>query len=480
MRKLSCFIFMFLSYSTLAQNELLIENVTIISPNLISPQQHMNVLIVDGRITQITANKIKTKANKIEGKGKYLTPGIMDSHAHVSSIPGMGFGAEPIAMKNPALTELYFKQQPRSFLYYGVTQILDPNPGLNSHHFTSEKVHPQYFHCEVITSKNTFPYVEKTDDNSRSIYIYLVNEKAGINEVNSPEEIVSRISKSGASCIKLYFEDGYGNASQWQLLSSQTLNRIKAAADKMGLPILAHANAFDMQKLALNAGVDVIAHGLWNWGEYNRSADIPKAITGVLDTIIDKKIGYMPTQRVIAGLGELMLPDIQNLSQFKKVTPKPVLDWYKTPEAQWFKNELRIGFDGMPDQSIAEMFIYNRVGKGSKVVNYLNKAKYPILLASDFPGSPSYANQPGLTTFQEMKAMAAAGLTLEEVLAASTINNAKQFNIQNDYGSVEVGKVANLLLLDSSPLVSIEAWDTIQFVILNGELINRDDLAVQQ
>jgi len=480
MRKLSCFIFMFLSYSTLAKNELLIENVTIISPNLISPQQHMNVLIVDGRITQITANKIKTKAKKIEGKGKYLVPGIMDSHAHVSSIPGMGFGAEPIAMKNPALTKLYFKQQPRSFLYYGVTQILDPNPGLNSHHFTSEKVHPQYFHCEVITSKNTFPYVEKTDDNSRSIYTYLVNEKAGINEVNSPEEIVSRISKSGASCIKLYFEDGYGNASQWQLLSSQTLNRIKASADKEGLTIIAHANAFDMQKLALNAGVDIIAHGMWNWGRYNRSADIPKAISGVLDIIIDEKIGYMPTQRVIAGLGEVMLPNIQNSSQFEKVTPKAVLDWYKTPEAQWFKNELRIGFDGMPDQSIAEMFIYNRVGKGNKVVNYLNKAKHPILLASDFPGSPSYANQPGLTTFQEMKAMAAAGLTLEEVLAASTINNAKQFNIQNDYGSVEMGKVANLLLLDSSPLVSIEAWNTIQFVILNGALINRDDLAVQQ
>jgi imidazolonepropionase-like amidohydrolase len=101
------------------------------------------------------------------------------------------------------------------------------------------------------------------------------------------------------------------------------------------------------------------------------------------------------------------------------------------------------------------------------------------LLASDFPGSPSYANQPGLTTFQEMQAMVAAGLTLEDVLAASTINNAEQFNIQKNYGSVEVGKVANLLLLESSPLDSIDAWNAIQLVILNGEPIKRDDLAVR-
>lgn len=480
MLKLSCLIVMLFSFPILAKNDLLIENVTIISPNKFTPQQYMNVLIIDGRITQITTNKITTQVKKINAEGKFLTPGIMDSHAHVSSIPGMGFGVEPVAMNNPALTELYYKQQPRSFLYYAVTQILDPNPGLNSHQFTSAKVHPDYFRCEVITSKNTFPYVEKTDDKSRSLYTYVVNENAGINEVNSPEKIVSRISKSGASCIKLYFEDGYGNTSQWQLLSSETLHRIKTSADKKGLTILAHANALDMQQLALNAQVDIIAHGMWNWGEYNRSADIPKAISNVLDTIIDKNIGYMPTQRVITGLGEVMIPNIENSPKFEKVTPKAVLDWYKTPEAQWFKNELRMGFDGLPDETIAELFMYNRVGKGNKVVNYLNKAKYPILLASDFPGSPSYANQPGLTTFQEMEAMVAAGLSLEDVLAASTINNAKRFNLDKDYGSVEVGKVANLLILDKNPLHSINAWDSIQTVILHGKAINRDELAVQQ
>ncbi|MBL4940603.1 MAG: amidohydrolase family protein [Colwellia sp.] len=440
----------------------------------------MNVLIDNGRIVNITRNKVTSYGLKINGSGKFLTPGIMDSHAHVSSIPGMGFGVDPMSVKHPKLTKSYFKQQPRSFLYYGVTQVLDPNPGLNWHHFTSAENHPDYFRCEVITSTHTFPYVEKQDDKSRSMFTYLIDEKAPRNGANSAEDIVQKIANSGASCIKIYFEDGYGNASQWPTFSPKTLDRIKVSAKKVKLPILAHANALDMQQLALSARVDVIVHGMWNWGEHSHAKDIPAQISNVLENIIVNKIGYMPTQRVIAGLGEVMLPNIGDSPEFSLITPKPLLNWYKTPEAQWFKEELRIGFDGMPDKSIAGVFLYGRIGKGNKVINYLNKSKHPILLASDFPGSPSFANQPGLTTYQEMKAMVDAGLTLNEVLAAATINNAKQFKIQDDYGTVEVGKIANLLLLKKNPLSSIEAWDSIDTIILNGQPIARHTLSVKQ
>ena len=70
-----------------------------------------------------------------------------------------------------------------------------------------------------------------------------------------------------------------------------------------------------------------------------------------------------------------------------------------------------------------------------------------------------------------------AGLNLHEVLAAATINNAKQFNIEKDYGSVKVGKIANLLLLEKNPLESVDAWDSINTVILNGKPIARENLS---
>ncbi len=468
------------SFASSAENTILIENITIVSPHLKAPQMKMNVLINDGRITEITQDKITSYDLKINGKGKFLTPGLMDSHAHVSSIPGMGFGVEPVAIKHPKLVKAYFEQQPRSFLYYGVTQILDPNPGMSFNYFTSAPDHPDYFRCEVLTSKNTFPYVEKTDELSRSMFTYLIDENAQATEDNSVENLILKIADSGASCIKLYFEDGYGNANQWQTLSTKTLKRIKLSAEKSNLLIVAHANALDMQQLALAAGVDVIAHGMWNWGQYNREQNIPKEISKTLDKMINDKLGYMPTQRVIAGLGEVMFPTIVNSPEFTPITPKSLIDWYKTPEAQWFKEELRIGFDGMPDQSISDVFLYGRIGKGNKVIKYLIDFNHPLLLASDFPGSPSFANQPGLTTYQEMKAMANAGLSLKEVLAAATINNAKQFRIDNDYGTVEVGKIANLLLLKSNPLESIESWNSIETIILHGKPITREDLIVNK
>ncbi|WP_245321328.1 amidohydrolase family protein [Pseudoalteromonas sp. KS88] len=468
------------SFASLAKDNILIENVTIVSSHLQAPKTQMNVLLSDGRISEITRKKISSFDLKINGLGKFLTPGLMDSHAHVSSIPGMGFGVEPVAIKNQVLAQAYFEQQPRSFLYYGVTQILDPNPGVSFDYFTSAPQHPDYFRCEVLTSKNTFPYVEKTDDLSRSMFTYLIDESAGATTENSVERLIGKIADSGASCIKLYFEDGYGNANQWATLSTNTLKRIKQAAKKSNLLIVAHANALDMQQLALLAGVDVIAHGMWNWGQYNREQNIPKEISNTLNKMINDEVAYMPTQRVIAGLGEVMDPTIVNSPEFSSVTPKPLIDWYKTAEAQWFKEELRVGFDGMPDQSISDAFLYGRIGKGNKVIQYLKSADHPILLASDFPGSPSFANQPGLTTYQEMKAMVTAGLSLKEVLAAATINNAKQFKIENDYGTVEVGKIANLLLLKSNPLDSIESWNSIETIILHGEPIKRESLAAKK
>ena len=467
-----------LSFVSLADNQVLIENVTVVSSHMQTPETQMNVLLSDGRIAKITNKKIESYDIKVNGTGKFLTPGLMDSHVHVSSIPGMGFGVEPVAVQHPTISEAYYEQQPRSFLYYGVTQVVDPNPGVNFNFFTSALLHPDYFRCEVLTSKNTFPYVEKTDDLSRSMFTYLIDENAQDTAENSVESLIRKIADSGALCIKIYFEDGYGDASQWPMLSTETLKRIKSSAEKNNLLLVAHANALDMQQLALSAGVDVIAHGLWNWGQYNREQNIPPEIANTLDKLINDDVGYMPTQRVIAGLGEVMLPTIVNSPEFLAITPKSLIDWYSTNDAQWFKKELRIGFDGMPDQLISDVFLYGRIGKGNKVIQYLTRYDHAILLASDFPGSPSYANQPGLTTYQEMKAMVTAGLSLKEVLAAATINNAAQFRIDKDYGTVEVGKIANLLLLEENPLESIEAWNSIETIFLHGTPIPRESLVV--
>ena len=70
--------------------------------------------------------------------------------------------------------------------------------------------------------------------------------------------------------------------------------------------------------------------------------------------------------------------------------------------------------------------------------------------------------------------MANAAVSPRAVLEAATINNARQFGLAGDYGTVETGKIANLLLLTANPLDGVEAWRSIETVILRGEAHARE------
>ena len=464
---------------------LLVERVNVVSPHHASVLAGRNVLIVDGRIRQVSEQPIVAadEVPRLSGRGKYLTPGLMDSHAHVSLIPGLGFWDSPEARRQPALVEHYLRQQPRSHLYHGVTQILDPNPGLAWQRFEAAPLHPDLLRCEVLSSPETFPMVDYDRQTALRLFPYHLIEPTPQQPApkdRTPEAVIQRLASDGAVCIKLYFEDGYGDASHWPLLTTETLARIKAAADARGLPILAHANAVDMYQQALAAGADVVVHGLWNWGAGSRGSDVPAAVKSVLDTVHLQEAGYMASQQVLAGLANIMLPEILDDPALGPVTPKPLLAWYRQPEAQWFKEELITGFDGLPPARIAAIFKGGQQVRNARAMNYLHQQGHPLLLGSDFPGSPSYANQPGLSTYREMVAMADAGIPLADILAAATINNARQFNIDGDYGTVAPGKVANLLLLKDNPLENVKAWDSIETVILHGRAIARQSLAVDE
>ena len=73
--------------------------------------------------------------------------------------------------------------------------------------------------------------------------------------------------------------------------------------------------------------------------------------------------------------------------------------------------------------------------------------------------------------------MVRAGIPLSAIFAAGTLNNARRLGLDKDYGTIEKGKLANLLLLDANPLANIEAWTKIDKVILRGEPIDRETLA---
>ena len=294
-------------------------------------------------------------------------------------------------------------------------------------------------------------------------------------ENHTPEAVVKRMKQDGARCIKVYVEDGFDLNSGWPMISLDLLKRVRRAASEHGLLVMAHANALDMQEIALEADVDVLAHGMWNWLNEHSIDSLPKPIQEIADEIVKTNTAYQPTLNVMRSLRDVNVKDHLLIGGYSKVVPQEILDWYHTEPGQWFAQEMRQGW-GTEDLNLITQRQTQVLQQGEGVLAYLYQKEHPILLATDTPPAPTYASQPGISAYMELKAMHGVGVTLPDLLKAATLNNALTFGIEQDYGSVEVGKVANLLLLDENPLESVEAYDSIDMVILHGEPIARESL----
>lgn len=467
--------------------ELVIEQVTVVSPQHQSPQPRQHVLIRDGRIAAVSARKLSGKpgATYIDGRGKFLTPGIMDSHVHLNDAPGL-----PAVEDDPQLTalrEAYARQQPRSYLYHGVTHVLEMGiaPELVDE-FEAQPQHPDLFRCGATVVLGGYPTVLMPPAfRLRAVPNFIYEPAnaathpmpAGMDPArHTPEAVVDRLAADGARCIKTAIEDGFGGASDWPMMSPETLKRLRAATRKRGLPLLVHANAIDTQRIAVAADVDVLVHGVWNWNEFSAGEGVPLAIAAHLRSIHAKKIGYQPTLRVIAGLADLFREDTLKDPAYAKVVPAPLLQWYATPAGEWFKEEMRRSIGGAPDMKAMHLFLQTG-SQGMRAAKYLHDLGHPLLLGSDTPSAPTFGNQPGYDTYREMRMMAQSGIPLPAILRAATINNARQFGLDKDYGTVEVGKIANLLLLTENPLETVRAWTSIDKIILRGSVIQRESLA---
>jgi len=474
-----------------AAEPLLIENVTVLSAEQAQPLGNRFVLVRAGRIAAVSDQPIAAPAGarRIDGTGKTVTPGLTDAHVHVSQAIGLPPGSQDPAIL--ALEKQFFAQQPRSYLYFGVTQLLDPsNLKEKVDEFAAQPRHPDIFRCGAAPVVDGYPLVFVPAGIRHRMFDDWIYEPAnakdhplpaGANPAeHTPEAVVERIAASGARCVKVFVEDGFGDSTGWPIASLDTLKRVRTAAKKHGLYVAAHANALGMQRIAIDANVDIIVHGIWNWDALDREQGLSREIADHLKTIHDRKIAYQATLRVLPGVTDLLDPALLEDPVYQKVVPPALLAWYHTEPAQWFRHEV---FGPKVDAAavVAGVHAANEhwatEEKGMRALRYLYELGQPMLLGSDTPSAPTYGNQPGYDTFREMRLMAQAGIPLQAIFAAGTINNARQMGLANDYGTIEPGKVANLLLLDANPLSSVEAWSAIDRVILRGEPIDRETLA---
>lgn len=473
-----------------AANPTWITGVTIISPENLNHIGTGSVLIENGRIARVErgpAPKKPAGATIVSGKGLFLVPGLIDSHVHLAVIPGVSYevSLNP-ADKKPPMLKGYAEQLPRSYLYFGYTTLIDlaviDQQVLDR--FRQAPVHPDLYDCGgSLPLANGYPMSFAPPATRFKLFpnfIYDPKQASAIPSEYKPQDHtpaadVASVKRSHGICVKTYFERGFGADRNLPVMGPEVAAEIRRAATRAGLVLMMHANTFEAQKFAVQADVDVIAHGLWNWGDLYKQTELPPEMKDLLNEIVRKRIGYQATLQVIQGLRANFDPEYLNTPGVPKVIPAEMLEWFKSPEGKWFKKELTDG--NVSDAKMRQTWDNGPLRRVRLVLAYLAGKDANFLFATDTPSSPTYGNLPGLNGYLEMQQLHEAGLSLKQIFRAATINNAQEFKIDTQVGTIERGKVANLLLLKKSPLESLDAYDSIVTVWVHGKPISRDSLA---
>jgi imidazolonepropionase-like amidohydrolase len=267
-------------------------------------------------------------------------------------------------------------------------------------------------------------------------------------------------------------------------------------AHKEGIPVLMHATSFDAQKFGLAAGIDIFAHTMWNWHK-NPEQFLDTIFTqehkDVLKEIATGKIGYQPTFRTIYGEVDLMEGDFISDPALADVYPEAYLNWLNTEEGNWGKqkiinrakivkavNPTLYNFLRPPFETDEAMFrAIQEVLKirMNTVAKFLSDHDAKLLFGTDGVAMNMATNPPGYNGFLEMQHWNEAGIPLEKIFIAATYNNANAFHLDDKYGTIEKGKIANLVLLNEDPLQSISAYNHIHTVIVRGNAYSRNTLS---
>ncbi len=474
------------------QIDLLIRDVAIVSAERPELLPDAWVAVSDQRIVALGQGEPEPyrAAVEIDGSGRFLTPGLIDSHVHLAGIPGFNglFDDAPEHLK-PKF-DAYEKQLPRSYLFFGFTTVIDLNviDADFLERFEAAPLRPDLHHCGgALALANGYPmsFLPK-DIRFESHPNFLWDERQAEDipdrfdpEDHTPAASVARVAASGGICTKTHWEDGFGPQKIWPTPTRELIEAVVEESHGHGMTATLHANSYESHRFATDAGVDVIVHGLWNWDGLRVQTGVPAEIAELLEDQRLRGIGVMPTSRVLRGLRDLFDPDFLEDPRLADAVPEALIAWYRTEEAQGFTEELRADFGGGDDETI-----FRRMGGGieaaRRVVSHLAEINAKILFGSDTPSSPTYANPPGLNGLLEIELLSDAGLTPRKILEAATLDNARAFHLEDDVGTIEVGKLANLLLLTSDPLQSASAWAEIETVIIGGVPVERSELSARR
>jgi imidazolonepropionase-like amidohydrolase len=405
-----------------------------------------SIRIEAGRITAI-ADDLPAGPTELDVAGATVMPGFIDAHAHLSLTPG-GL----TRLDDAATTRSLRLHHMRAYLACGITTIFDPaveNVVMEDIQRSLAAGHPGPRYLGVGTP------LMAAGGYGASLW------PPGIRRADEVGPHLDAIIKAGAVGAKLTFEPGFV-APVWPLHPPEVERAIVAEAGKRKLPLYVHAERAEMVRRALAVRPHALVHGPIDITR-EMAAEIAAARIPVITTqalFETPSIAIHPEQleephirRVVPALELESVRDREQNRRYgfglvTEVTPfvpgryRDLLAWAGT-------------FDVLKRPSVESTLKLSRSALQS--LRYLKEAGVTLVVGSDsgnWPLFPYFFHGP--TTWRELRLLAEAGLSPLEILRAATVNPARMLGLADRIGTVEVGKVADLVVVREDPLIDVE------------------------
>lgn len=471
------------------QNGVLITNITVISASEQKVRTFVGYVILEGDTILYAGKKrplVKGNFQTIEGKGKYLVPGLIDSHVHVNTPVGL---TDDDFENNPELVNSYYRQLPKTYLYYGFTSLIDLNLTSGSRkRFESAEIKPRLFGVGGIRildgyGPNFFPkplrYKAFPD------WVYNPEQLADVPEntdltQHTPKFLANKLKQTGMIGIKTYFERGTWSKSELPVPNDELLKQIVDQSHMLGLPVAIHAPSAEGYQKGLNAGVDIFAHGLWYWNTASPlDTDPTPEVKSTLKQLGDSGKYVQATMRVISGEIDTYTWSLVSHPELKNALPGALIEHLKSEQGKASQRFLIETYTkNRKDPTIdLETYLHTVQKRFFKAMKLAIQFKVNFIFGSDTPAEEGVGNVPGFNGQLELKELHAAGLSLEQIFLAATSRNAKAFGLEKKLGTIEPGKLADLLILKGNPLKTITAYGDIETVVVSGKVIPRRNLS---
>jgi imidazolonepropionase-like amidohydrolase len=393
---------------------LLIRGVGLIDGNGGPVRSGANILARDGRIVSVDAAPTETADVTIDGRGLFLLPGLTDAHVHLSG--------DPWAESVERLTRV---------LHGGVTAVYDvagdvrTTSDLSRAALVGEIDSPTIYYAALFAGPAFFtdPRVIAASQG------YKPGDAPWNREITANTDLVRAVAEArgaGATSIKLY-----------AALDADTVRRIGAEARRQDVRLIAHATVFPAKPGDLvAAGVKMLAHTAYlAWEGSPPSPDFPKRARG--------DFAGVPADGPI--IGQLLRSMKDN-----DVALNPTL---------WIFAE-RTPKDDLTGARIAWQ---NAVTKRAQDIGVV------IAAGVDSMTTPNDALP---MIHRELEVMVTgAHLTPMQAITSATRGAAHAIGVDADRGTVAVGRVADLLILDADPSVDIRNTRRIRYVIKDGRIV---------